>query len=210
MNFNSPDILVVDNYDSFTFNLVQIIKEHGGCGFDVIPSDKVNVNNASRYNAILFSPGPGVPSDFPVMAELLSMFYHQKSFLGICLGHQAIAEFFGIKLYRLARVNHGVKAAIVVTDSADYLFKGLPSRFDAGLYHSWAIVPETDFELSLKNIHVTAISADGVIMAIRHIQYNIRGLQFHPESHISIYGREIIHNWIDNMLPGNAMDSELH
>jgi len=199
MNFKRPEILVVDNYDSFTFNLVQIIKEHGVCVFDVIPSDKINVNDASGYNGIIFSPGPGVPSDFPVMAELLNMYSREKSFLGICLGHQAIAEFSGMKLYRLARVCHGVRTTVKITDTYDYLFRGLPVEFDAGLYHSWAVMPESENELIKKGLHITAVSTDGVIMAIAHNKYNIRGLQFHPESYISSYGREIIYNWINHL-----------
>jgi len=189
---------VVDNYDSFTYNLVQIIRECGWCKFDVLHHDKIDVDKASRYDGILFSPGPGLPADFPVMAELLRKYYHKKHFLGICLGHQAIAEFFKLKLTKLDKVYHGVKTKVKITDPSDYLFRGMPVEFEAGLYHSWAVIPDPEYELSQMNINITAISSDGVIMAISHDTYDIKGIQFHPESYISTYGRKIIYNWIEH------------
>jgi len=200
MKIKSPGILIIDNYDSFTYNLVQTIQEHGECNFDVVKNDQVNIEYASKYDGFLFSPGPGIPKEVPVMTELLSLYYRKKSFLGICLGHQAIAENFGMKLIKLDSVRHGLKTKVKITDSSDYLFEGMPAEFTAGLYHSWAVSLESEFADSVPDLHVTAISDDGIIMAVAHKKFNIRGVQFHPESFLSEYGTKIIHNWINNLL----------
>lgn len=199
MNINSPKILIVDNYDSFTYNLVQIIQEHGGCNFDVMKNDAVNIAFAVKYDGFLFSPGPGIPKESPVMTELLRVYYSKKSFLGICLGHQAIAETFGMKLLKLDTVRHGLKAIIKIIDSSDYIFEGVPSEFIAGLYHSWAVSAESKLLESIPDLRVTALSNDGIIMAVSHIRYDIRGIQFHPESYLSEFGNKIINNWINHL-----------
>ena len=202
MNNKRPRILIVDNYDSFTYNLVQIIQEHGGCNFNVMKNDTVNIAYAAMYDGFLFSPGPGLPDEAPLMAGLLREFQSKRSFLGICLGHQAIAETFGMKLVKLDTVRHGLKTMIRIIDPSDYIFKGMPSEFEAGLYHSWAVCVERSIRESVSNLHVTALSNDGIIMAIAHDRYDIRGVQFHPESYLSENGHIIIHNWINHLTCG--------
>lgn len=199
MNNKSPRILIVDNYDSFTFNLVQILQEHGGCNFDVMKNDVVNITYATMYDGFLFSPGPGIPDEAPLMTELLREYHNKKSFLGICLGHQAIAETFGMKLVKLDTVRHGLKTTIRIIDPVDYIFEGMPTEFKAGLYHSWAVSDESKIPKSVSNLRVTALGNDGIIMAIAHVRYDIRGVQFHPESYLSEYGHIIIHNWINHL-----------
>jgi anthranilate synthase component II len=204
MNNKSPRILIVDNYDSFTFNLVQILQEHGGCNFDVMKNDAVNIAYAAMYDGFLFSPGPGIPDEAPLMTELLREYHNKKSFLGICLGHQAIAETFGMKLVKLDTVRHGLKTTIRIIDPVDYIFEGMPTEFKAGLYHSWAVSDESKIPKSVSNLRVTALGNDGIIMAIAHVRYDIRGVQFHPESYLSEYGHIIIHNWINHLSCGRS------
>jgi len=204
MNNKCPRILIVDNYDSFTFNLVQILQEHGGCNFDVMKNDAVNIEYAAMYDGFLFSPGPGIPDEAPLMTELLREYHNKKSFLGICLGHQAIAETFGMNLAKLHTVRHGLKTTIRIIDPVDYIFEGMPTEFKAGLYHSWAVSNESKIPKSVSNLRVTALSNDGIIMAIAHVRYDIRGVQFHPESYLSEYGHIIIHNWINHLSCGRS------
>ncbi len=199
MNFNKPNILIFDNYDSFTFNLVQIIREYGNCDYDVKKNDKINIADVDIYDGILFSPGPGIPAEVPAMAELLKVYGEKKSFLGVCLGFQAIAETFGMKLAKLDNVRHGVKALIRIVDPPDYIFKGIPFEFEAGLYHSWGIYSDLNIQHPDTNLRITAKSSDGIIMGIAHIKFNIRGIQFHPESFMSEYGPLIIQNWLNNL-----------
>lgn len=206
MTFKKPNILIVDNYDSFTFNLVQIIREYGKCDFNVEKSDKLNISDAGIYDGILFSPGPGIPAEVPVMAELLKVYGEKKSFLGVCLGYQAIAETFGMKLVKLNNVRHGVKAWIRIIEPADYVFKGIPIEFEAGLYHSWGIYFDCNNQHPDSNLRVTALSNDGIIMGIAHIKFNIRGFQFHPESFMSECGPLIVQNWINNLRVSSAMN----
>ena len=134
---------------------------------------------------------------FRSMSEMLRLYHSDKSFLGICLGHQAIAEAFGMKLVKLDSVRHGLKARIKIIDPSDYIFEGLPGEFTAGLYHSWAVSADIKFPESVPGLRVTAMSSDGIIMAVAHTRYNIRGVQFHPESYLTEYGYRIIHNWIN-------------
>lgn len=199
MNIRSPKVLIVDNYDSFTYNLVEIIQEHGGCIFDVLKNDKVNIAYAAKYDGFIFSPGPGIPEESPLMTELIRLYHSKKSIFGICLGHQAIAETFGMRLIKLNSVRHGLKTIIKIIDSSDYIFEGVPSEFTAGLYHSWAVSAESILLESVSDLRVTALSNDGIIMAVAHIKYNIRGVQFHPESFLTEYGHKIIHNWINHL-----------
>jgi anthranilate synthase component 2 len=199
MDNERPKILIVDNYDSFTYNLVQIILEHGGCDFIVLKNDEVNIHYAAIYDGFLFSPGPGIPAEVTIMSELLRVYYCRKSILGICLGHQAIAETFGMKLVKLDTVRHGIETVIKIIDPSDYIFKSMPSEFKAGLYHSWAVSVDHKIPESVSNLRVTALSNDGIIMAIAHVKYDIKGVQFHPESYISKCNHIIIHNWINHL-----------
>jgi anthranilate synthase component 2 len=199
MNLSRPNILIVDNFDSFTYNLVQIIREDGKCDFDVIRSDKINIAYTAIYDGFLFSPGPGVPSQVSEMSELLRLYQNKKSFLGICLGHQAIAETFGMKLSKLETVRHGLRVLVRIIEPYDYLYKGIPSEFYVGLYHSWGVKFDHEVQNSCSELRITALSNDGIIMGIAHTKYNIRGVQFHPESFMSEYGTLILQNWINNL-----------
>ncbi len=199
MNYLRPRILIVDNYDSFTFNLVQILREYDRCDFDIVMNDRISIKSAGRYDGFLFSPGPGIPAEAPVMAELLGEYAGTKGFFGVCLGHQVIAETFGLKLERLNTVRHGVSTRVRLTEPHDYIFKGMPSEFGAGLYHSWGVYHDSTIRYSDLGLRVTALSNDGIIMALAHTEYNIRGVQFHPESFISEQGSLPVKNWIDGL-----------
>jgi anthranilate synthase/aminodeoxychorismate synthase-like glutamine amidotransferase len=186
------NILIIDNYDSFTYNIVQIIKEHSKIRYTVIRNDEAETDNIKIFDKILFSPGPGVPSKDSIMKKIISEWGDSKSILGICLGHQVIAESFGASLINLPQVYHGINEKIRLLDYEDYLFDEVPDNFIAGLYHSWAINPQK-FPECLK---VTTESENKIIMGIAHRQYDIRGVQFHPESYMTAYGRKILENWI--------------
>jgi anthranilate synthase component 2 len=199
MNYRRPKILVVDNYDSFTFNLVQIMRECERCDFEVEKNDRIDPDSAGKYDGFLFSPGPGIPEEAPVMAELLGKYSGTKGFLGVCLGHQAIAEKYGLRLERLGTVRHGVKTRIRLTDPNDFLFKGMPPEFDVGLYHSWGVYHDTGIDYAAIGLKVTALSDDGIIMALANTGGNVRGVQFHPESYMSEYGSLLVRNWIESL-----------
>lgn len=200
MNYRRPRILIVDNYDSFTFNLVQIVREYDRCDFDIEKNDRISLDGAGRYDGFLFSPGPGIPVEAPVMAELLDAYFATKGFLGVCLGHQVIAESFGLTLGKLHTVRHGVSARVRLLEPIDYIFRGMPAEFGAGLYHSWGVYHDSNTRYSDLNLRVTALSNDGIIMALAHTEFNIRGVQFHPESFISEQGPLPVQNWIDRLL----------
>lgn len=184
-------VLVLDNYDSFTYNLVHLIRELG-CDCTVIRNDRLAIDQVAAFDKILLSPGPGIPDEAGLMKEIIRKYGCCKSILGVCLGHQGIAEVYHASLYNMPEVLHGVTSEVVVIDLAEKLFRGLPSRFTAGHYHSWAVLPESISD----KLKVTAVNADGLIMGIAHRQYDVRGVQFHPESIMTAHGKEIIHNWI--------------
>lgn len=184
-------VLIIDNNDSFTFNLVQIIEQSGLCSFEVCKNNSVLLKAAQSFDKFLLSPGPGIPSDFPIMYDIIKNYGDKKSILGICLGHQAIAESFGGQLERMDTVAHGFSKKINLTGT-DYLFAGLPKQIEVGLYHSW-IVSEKNFP---DEMIITAKSEDGIIMAAAHKRLNIRGLQFHPESIMTPLGKQILSNWL--------------
>ncbi len=187
-------ILVLDNYDSFTYNLVHIIKELGhGEGMDIFRNDKISMEEINGYDKILLSPGPGIPSEAGIMQELIKKYASTKSILGVCLGHQGIAEAFGAKLYNLPHVVHGLAMENHVVEKEEALFKDLPSDFKVGRYHSWVVDKNSDLE----QFHITATDEKGEIMAITHKQYDLRGVQFHPESVLTEYGKEIMQNWLN-------------
>jgi anthranilate synthase component 2 len=188
-----PRILILDNYDSFTYNLVQLVEENGGIAF-VEKNDQIMLDSVEDFDKILFSPGAGVPSDFPIMRQIVEQYSRSKSILGICLGHQAIAEAYGGRLYNMPEVMHGKKYQITVKDQTDYLFKGLPTTFEVGLYHSWAVDPE----YMLDQLNITAMSSNGIIMALSHNTDDVKGIQFHPESYMTGNGNKIIRSWIQH------------
>lgn len=185
-------ILVLDNYDSFTYNLVHIIRRLGHISqTSVYRNDKISLEEVASYDKILLSPGPGVPKDAGIMPELLQQYGPTKSILGVCLGHQAIGEAFGGSIFNMAEVLHGV-ATQVKLDTADLLFQGLPENVNVCRYHSWAI----DRDALPTGIKVTAEDDAGQVMAIAHQQYDVRGVQFHPESILTEHGEEMINNWL--------------
>ncbi len=184
-------LLVLDNYDSFTYNLVQLVEQHGGWDFDVIKNDEISLEAVSNYQKILLSPGPGLPSDAGIMPQIISSYASEKPILGICLGHHAIAQAYGASLYNFSQPVHGIQRKVTFLEE-DVLFRKLPNNIEVGLYHSWAVQKE-GFP---KELVITAISDKGVIMALRHHIYDVRSVQFHPESMMTAYGREMIWNWL--------------
>lgn len=187
----NPKVLVIDNYDSFTYNLVHLLHE---CGeeVEVWRNDKFKLEDVEAFDKILLSPGPGLPNDAGLLMDLIKKYSATKRILGICLGQQAIAEVFGGRLSNLDKPVHGMASKIKVADSSERLFQGLPAEFLAGRYHSW-VVSEDDFPSELG---VTARDESGIIMAIAHRDLDVRGVQFHPESILSEHGKEIIQNWL--------------
>ncbi len=188
-------VLLIDNYDSFTFNLRQILVENN-CDYTICMNDKFAIGEVEQFNKILISPGPGLPSEAGIISQVIQMYKASKSILGVCLGHQAIAEVFGGELYNFSTVCHGLSVKAKIIDDKDYLFNALPSEIEVGLYHSWA-VKEENFPSELK---ITAISNDGIIMALAHKQYDIKGVQFHPESIMTKFGKQILSNWLNHQL----------
>jgi anthranilate synthase component 2 len=184
-------ILLIDNYDSFTYNLVHLIKSLG-YEVEVRRNDDITIREAGNYDKIMLSPGPGIPSEAGMLMEIVAQLAPSKSILGVCLGHQAIGEVFGARLINLSEVHHGIASKIEIT-SGDSLFSGLDKTFEAGRYHSWAVSPE-NFPAVLE---ITAVDASGEIMALRHKKYDVRGVQFHPESVLTPVGKTIIQNWIE-------------
>lgn len=186
-------ILIIDNYDSFTYNLVQIIRDLGVEQLDVIRNDKTTIDEIRHYDKYIISPGPGVPSEAPLLRQLIEQLGPTKSILGICLGHQAIGETFGCELENLTEVYHGVATPIKIVED-DYLFANMANNFTAGRYHSWA-VSKNDFA---KELEIIAMSEDDSIMGLRHKEYDIRGMQFHPESILTENGIQLLQNFISH------------
>lgn len=184
-------ILVLDNYDSFTYNLVHLLRE-AGHEPDVFRNDKISLEEAGRYDKILLSPGPGIPDEAGIMKEVIRTYASLKSILGICLGHQGIAEVFGASLYNLKEVRHGVTSTAFVDDPDEILFRNVPSAFQVCHYHSWAVYPPS----LTPDLLVTASGEGGLILGIRHSRYDVRGLQFHPESVMTPEGFKIMQNWL--------------
>ena len=185
-------ILIFDNYDSFTYNLVHLVKELGYTDVDVIRNDQMTVGDAEKYDKIILSPGPGIPSESGILLPLIKAYAGKKPILGVCLGHQAIGEAFGGKLTNLEDVYHGIATDIKLTDNKDYIFNGLNNEFEVGRYHSW-IVSNEGFPQCLE---ITAVDKNGQIMALRHKEYDIHGVQFHPESVLTPEGKTIVKNFL--------------
>jgi len=199
-------ILVFDNYDSFTYNLVQLVEKIVHQKVDVYRNDQIPLEKVKEYDKIILSPGPGIPEEAGLLLPLIKEYASSKSILGVCLGHQGIGEAFGGKLVNLAEVFHGVatKMRIVNRETSNVtgansspflsrnLFEGLPSEFDAGRYHSW-IISEEDFPGELE---VTARDDNNYIMALQHKSYDVQGVQFHPESVLTPLGEQILRNWL--------------
>ncbi|MDB5008611.1 MAG: Anthranilate synthase component 2 [Mucilaginibacter sp.] len=190
------NILIIDNYDSFTYNLVHLVNEIG-LQCEVWRNDKFSIGDVDAFDRIILSPGPGVPSEAGLLLEVIEKYSSSKSIFGVCLGQQAIAEVFGGKLYNLKQPMHGIATPIKVTDTNERLFAGLPESFKVGRYHSW-VVDEKAIPDVLK---ITAIDEeDNSVMALRHKQFDVRGVQFHPESVLTEYGKELMQNWLASAL----------
>ena len=185
-------ILMLDNYDSFTYNIVHYIEKIIGQTITVARNDKIALEKIKNFDKIVLSPGPGLPDEGGIMKALIKEYAPTKSILGICLGHQAIAEVFGAGLINMHKVYHGVATPIHVQDSSEPLFAGIPSTFEGGRYHSW-IVDTNNFPDCMQ---ITALDDEQRIMALRHKTYDVRGLQFHPESVLTPPGFDIIKNWL--------------
>jgi anthranilate synthase component II len=187
-------ILVIDNYDSFTYNLVYYIEKLTGTSPLVFRNDEISLEDVGDYDKILLSPGPGVPIDAGICIDLIKRYAPTKSILGICLGHQAIGEAFGGKIINLRSVFHGIATPVMIAELNDPLFVNIPSSIIGGRYHSWVV---SDDDLP-ECFNITCKDESGIIMGISHKVYDVRGLQFHPESVLTEYGMDIINNWINN------------
>lgn len=185
-------IMVLDNYDSFTYNLVHILKELSGGPVDVFRNDEISLKDVGRFDKILISPGPGLPDQAGITKEMINRYGATKSILGVCLGCQAIAEVYGGSLINLEKVFHGIETNIHVLNEGNILFKGIPDVFTAGRYHSW-VVSEDGLPSVIK---ITAKDDEGSIMAVEHSTYDVMGVQFHPESVMTKHGKQILNNWL--------------
>ena len=185
-------IFLIDNYDSFTYNLLYYLEELG-CEVTVKRNDKFELDEISNFDAILISPGPGIPREAGKIIEVIKKFYNTKNIFGVCLGQQAIAEAFGGKIRNLKKVYHGVSSKITLTDS-DLIFNDIKSDLNVGRYHSWIVDNPIPQELK-----VTSVDENGEIMSIKHKDFNVRGVQFHPESILTPDGKTILNNWINTI-----------
>ena len=182
--------VIIDNYDSFTYNLYHLIRETG-TDTTVLRNDAFDLKDIEAYDKIILSPGPGIPEEAGLLLDVIRRYAGKKPILGVCLGEQAIGEVYGGKLTNLDEVFHGIQSPVSLT-ATDYLFKGLPSTVQVGRYHSW-VVDRKDFPDCLE---VTAVSEEGYIMALRHRTLDVRGVQFHPESVLTPEGKQMLGNWI--------------
>lgn len=185
-------ILVIDNYDSFTYNLVHAIKKISGLPVDVFRNDEVALMEIDKYDKIVLSPGPGIPEEAGLLLEIIKKYAPKKSVLGVCLGHQAIGEAFGGQLYNMNRVLHGIATPVKLTKNKSVLFNDLPETFDVGRYHSW-IVKEDGLP---ECFEITSYDNEGRIMSMKHKEFDVEGVQFHPESVLTPLGEKMIENWL--------------
>ena len=190
-------ILVFDNYDSFTYNLVHYIRSLGKYSVDVALNDKIGLEEVAFYDGIILSPGPGLPSESGLLKPLISRYGSTKRIFGVCLGLQAIAEVFGGKLVNLNTVYHGIATPVTYRCPGHYLFEGLPQTFDAGRYHSWVVDKNTLPEC----LNLEATDENGLVMSLSHKEYDICGVQFHPESVLTPVGSGILLNWLKRFTP---------
>jgi len=186
-------VLLIDNFDSFTYNLVQLIEEMELCQLTVMPYDKVNNDVIKQFDKFVISPGPGIPSDFPKLQKFVKKFYQSKDILGVCMGHEAIALAFGGEIHYTGKVFHGFTKKTKISEHGNYIFKNIPDLFEAGCYHSWALKEES----FPKDLEITAVAEDGIIMALQHKHYNVVGFQYHPESIMTKHGRQMVKNWLE-------------
>ena len=190
-NFKMKKIFVIDNYDSFTYNLVHYLEELGA-KVTVRRNDQFELSEIENYEYLLLSPGPGVPDEAGLLKASIERYCATKKILGVCLGQQAIGEVFGGKLYNLDKVYHGVATPVKVTEK-DLLFAGLPDTFEVGRYHSWVVKTPLP-----KDLVATSFDNNGQLMSLRHKNFAVRAVQFHPESILTTHGKKILKNWINS------------
>jgi anthranilate synthase component 2 len=186
-------ILVIDNYDSFTYNLVHYLEDLN-CEVTVYRNDEFDIDEIKNFDKILLSPGPGIPDEAGLLKEVIQTYAATKSILGVCLGQQAIGEVFGGSLTNLEKVYHGVATNVNILVDNENLFDGLEKQIEVGRYHSW-VVNTVDFPDTLE---ITSVDENGQIMSLRHKTYDVRGVQFHPESVLTPNGKKILENWVKN------------
>jgi anthranilate synthase/aminodeoxychorismate synthase-like glutamine amidotransferase len=186
-------VLLLDNNDSFTYNLAELLRNNSKVTFNICKAAKLVSDRISEYDKILFSPGPGIPDEHQSISEILRIYGKTKSIFGVCLGHQAIAQYFGAHLYNLDNVRHGELISVNILSPAHKLFTGISLQFEAGLYHSWAVEKEDLPE----NLRITALSGDSIIMGLAHQTLDICSVQFHPESIMTRHGQKMLDNWIN-------------
>ena len=184
-------VLVIDNYDSFTYNLVHYLEDLG-CEVVVKRNDKISLEEIEAYDRILLSPGPGIPEEAGLLKDIIKAYGPRKRIFGVCLGQQAIAEVYGGRLINLDKVYHGIATPAKIEQS-DYIFEGLPRTLMVGRYHSWVVDPELP-----DSLEATAVDENGQLMALRHREYDIRAVQFHPESVLTPEGKQILQNWLNH------------
>ena len=197
------NVLILDNYDSFTYNLVHYIEEELGHAVDVYRNDQIDLAAVDKYDLVVLSPGPGLPAEAGIMPALIKRYAGEKVIFGVCLGHQAIGEAFGGSLHNLAQVHHGIETDMQRTETDDVIFANVPKDFRAGRYHSWVIDPATLPEA----LAVTATDDTGGIMAMRHREYPLFSVQFHPESIMTEHGRLMIKNLLNFVRSRTAASS---
>ncbi|MCD8305112.1 MAG: aminodeoxychorismate/anthranilate synthase component II [Prevotella sp.] len=183
-------IIIIDNYDSFTYNLAHLVRELGA-EVKVVRNDKFQLSELEPFDKVVLSPGPGIPCEAGLMPQVIETYAESKPILGICLGHQAIGEAFGGSLTNLSDVFHGVATPVSVSED-DYIFEGLPAEIEVGRYHSWIV----DRDSLPSCLEATSLSREGYIMSLRHKRLDIRGIQFHPESVLTPDGKKIMSNWL--------------
>src|SRR5436190_14443485 len=190
---NDMKILLLDNYDSFTFNLVHLVEQFDGVEVAVSRNDEITLDEVESFDKIILSPGPGLPESAGITMQVIKEFQATKSILGICLGHQAIAQSFGGKLFNLDEVQHGVSTETTIVVKSEKLFQNIPAVFKTGRYHSWMV----DRDELPGCLVITAVDQKQNIMALRHAVFDICGVQFHPESILSEHGKTLIGNWLN-------------
>ena len=182
--------VIIDNYDSFTYNLAHLVKELGA-EVDVLRNDKFELEELEKYDKIILSPGPGIPEEAGLLLEVIRTYAGRKPILGVCLGEQAIGQAFGGKLTNLSEVFHGIQTNVKIKNK-DYIFSGLPTEIPVGRYHSWVV----DTDGFPEELVITAISSEDQIMALKHREYDVHGIQFHPDSLLTPDGKQIVGNWL--------------
>ena len=185
-------ILVIDNYDSFTYNLVHYLKDLG-CEVTIKRNDQLTLEEVEPFQKIVLSPGPGIPDEAGLLKPIIQKYAASRSIFGVCLGQQAIGEVFGGELKNLDSVFHGVATKVKTTVDDESIFDGLENSFDVGRYHSWVV----DNEYFPEELEITSIDEQGQIMSLRHKKYDVRGVQFHPESILTPEGKTILKNWLE-------------